>query len=122
MQIDAKSKKAMHFISLIKQYQELALTTRETGEFLGRRTEITWEHGEGDLIERSESKGDVSFQLADYYEKRVFNLERLLKELIETLDQPLTLPINLEDMMVLHPAFQRILWDSVCPSPIDPWV
>ena len=32
-----------------------------------------------------------------------------LKELLETSNQPLTLPINLEDVMVLHPLFQRIL-------------
>ena len=67
--MDANSKKAMHFISLTKQYQELALTARDAGEFLGRRAEITWEHGEGNLIERSERKGDALYQLADYYER-----------------------------------------------------
>ena len=41
VQMDANSKKATHFISLIKQCQELALTARETGEFLRRRAEIT---------------------------------------------------------------------------------
>ena len=41
VQMDANSKKAMHFISLIKQYQELALTAHEAGEFLGRRAEIS---------------------------------------------------------------------------------
>ena len=41
MQIDANSKKSMHFISLIKQYQELALTACDASEFLGRRAEIT---------------------------------------------------------------------------------
>ena len=39
-EMDANSKKAMHFISLIKQYQDLALTARDAGEFLGRRAEI----------------------------------------------------------------------------------
>ena len=101
--MDANSKKAMHFISLIKQYQELAVTARDADEFLGRRAEITWRHGEGDLSERSERKWGVLYQLADYYEKRVLNLKRLLKELIETSDQPLTLPINWDDVMVLHP-------------------
>ena len=104
-----QTQKAMHFISLIKQYPKLTLTARDAGEFLGRRAKITWEHGEGYLIERSKHKGDVLYQLADYYEKRVLNLKRLLKELIETSDEPLTLPINLEDVMVLHPPFQRIL-------------
>ena len=56
MQMDANSKKAMHFISLIKQYQELAVTARHANEFLGRRAEIIWGHGEGYLSERSESK------------------------------------------------------------------
>ena len=49
------------------------------------------------------------YQLADYYEKRVLNLKRLLKELIETSDQPLSLPINWEDVVALGPPFHRIL-------------
>ena len=101
--MDANSKKAMHFISLIKQYQELAVTARDADDFLGRRAEIIWGHRKGDLSEQSERKWGVLYQLADYYEKRVLNLKRLLKELIETSDQPLALPINWDDMMVLHP-------------------
>ena len=100
--MDANSKRVMHFISLIKQYQELAVTMHDADEFLGRRSEIIWGHGEGDLSERSEHKWGVLYQLADYYEKRVLNLKRLLKELIETSNQPLTLPINWDDVMVLH--------------------
>ena len=109
MQMDANSKKAMHFISLIKQYQELAVTARHANEFLGRRAELIWGHGEGYLSERSESKWGVLYQLADYYEKRVLNLKRLLKELIETSDQPLALPINWEVAVVPPPPFHRIL-------------
>ena len=120
--MDANFKKAMHFISLIKQYQELAVTVCNANEFLGRRAEIIWGHGEGDLSERSERKWGVLYQLADYYKKRVLNLKRLLNKLIETSNQPLTLPINWDDVMVLHPPFQKILSDSVCPSPVDPWV
>ena len=92
----------MHFTSLIKQYQELAVTARDANEFLGRRPEIIWGHGEGDLSERSERKWGVLHQLAHYYEKRVLNLKRLLKELIETSNQPLTLPVNWDDVMFLH--------------------
>ena len=36
VQMDAKSKKAMHFISLLKQYEELALTAHHAGSLLGR--------------------------------------------------------------------------------------
>ena len=100
--MDANSEKAIHFISLIKQYQKLAVTAHDANEFLGRRAEIIWGHSEGDLSERSERKWMVLYQLADYYEKRVLNLKHLLKELIETSDQPLTLPINWDNMMVLH--------------------
>ena len=82
--MDANSKKAMHFISLIKQYQELVVTARDADEFLGRRAKITWGHGEGDLSERSEPKWGVLYQLANYYEKRVLNLKRLLKDLNKT--------------------------------------
>ena len=101
--MDTNSKKAMHFIRLIKQYQELAVTARDANEFLGRRAEIISGHGEGDLSERSEREWGVFYQLADYYEKRVLNFKRLLKELIETSNQPLALPINWYGLMVIHP-------------------
>ena len=39
--MDANSKKVMHLISLIKQYQELAVTVHDSNEFLERRAEIT---------------------------------------------------------------------------------
>ena len=68
-----------------------------------------WERVEGDLSEWSERKGDVLYQLANYYEKRILNLKRLLKELIETSDQHLTLPINCEHVVVHSPPFHRIL-------------
>ena len=38
MEMDANSKKAMHFISLIKQYQELAVTVRDADEFLKKES------------------------------------------------------------------------------------
>ena len=59
--MDANSKKAMHIISLIKQYQELAVTARDANEFLGRRAEIIFGHGEEDLSERSERKWGVLY-------------------------------------------------------------
>ena len=49
------------------------------------------------------------YQLANYYEKRVLNLKRLLEELIETSDEPLTVNTNWEDMVALGPHFHRIL-------------
>ena len=122
MQIDANCKKALHFISLIKQCRELALTTHKASQILRRRAWIMWEHIEGDLREWSQHKGDVLYQLANYCEKRVLNLKRLMKELIQTLHSLPTLPINWEGMVVLPPPFHRILWDSICTSPIDPWV
>ena len=91
--MDANSQKRMHFIGFIKQCRELALMAHEASGFWRRRAEITWEHGQGDLSEWSERKGDVLYQLVDYYEKRVLNLKRLLKDLIETSDRPVTLPI-----------------------------
>ena len=107
--MDANSKNAMHSIRLIKRYQKLALRARDAGEFLGKRAEITWEHGEGHLSEWREHTGDVLYQLADYYEKRILNLKGLLKELIENSEQPLTLPINWEDVVNIPPPFHKIL-------------
>ena len=56
--MDAKSKKAMHFIKLIKNYKELAPTARDAGKFLARRAVTAWENGEEDLTEWSERKGE----------------------------------------------------------------
>ena len=63
-----------------------------------------WEHGQGELSEWSERKGDNLYQLGNYYKKRVLNLKRLFKELIETSHQPLTFPINWEGVVVLPPT------------------
>ena len=59
VQMDANSKKAMHFISLSKQCQVLTLTTCDASEFQRRRAEFTWDHGQEDLSEWSERKGGV---------------------------------------------------------------
>ena len=109
MELDASSQKAMHFISLVKQCQELALAACDAGEFLRRREKTAWEHGQEDLSEWSEGKGDDLYPLCNDYEKRVLNLKRLLKELIETSDQPLTLPINWEGVVVLGSPFHKLV-------------
>ena len=109
MEMNAKSKKAMHFIELIKQYKELALTARDAGKFLGRRAVTMWENGEEDLSERSEHRGDGLYQLVDFYERGVIKSKRLLVELIETSDEPLTVDINWGDVVALPPPFHRIL-------------
>ena len=70
VEMDAKSRKLVHFIKLIKQCKELASTTRDTGKFLRRMAVTMWEHGEEDLSEWSERKGDSLYQLANFYEKR----------------------------------------------------
>ena len=99
----------MHFIKSIKQYKELALTVRNAGKFLGRRAVTMWENGEEDLSEWSERRGDGLYQLVDFYERGVIKLERLLVELIETSDEPLTVNMNWRDVVDLGPPFHRIL-------------
>ena len=109
VEMEAKSQKAMHFIELIKQYKELALTARDAGKFLGRRAVTMWKNGEEDLSEWSERRGDGLYQLVDFYERGVIKLRRLLVELIETSDEPLTVDINWGDVVALSPPFHRIL-------------
>ena len=41
VELDAKSKREMHFINLIKQCKELASTAQDAGKFLGRRVVTT---------------------------------------------------------------------------------
>ena len=83
----------MHFTKLIKQYKELVLTARDAGKFLGRRAVTMWENGEEDLSEWSERRGDGLYQLVNFYETGVIKLKRLLVELIETSDEPLTVDV-----------------------------
>ena len=65
VEMNAESKKAMHFIELIKQYKELALRTRDASKFLGRRAVTMWENSEEDLSEQSEQRGDGLYQLVN---------------------------------------------------------
>ena len=109
VELDSKSEKAMQFIKLIKQAKELAPTARDAGRFLARRAVTTWENGEEDLSEWNERRGESFYQLANYYEKRVLKLKRLLVELIETSDEPLIVNINSEDLVALGPPFHKIL-------------
>ena len=71
VEMNAKSKKAMHFIELIKQYKELALTARDAGKFLGIRPVTMWENDEEDLSEWIERRGDGLYQLVNSYERGV---------------------------------------------------
>ena len=99
----------MYFVKFIKQYKELALTARDAGKFLERMAVTMWENDEEDLSEWSERRGDGLYQLVDFYERGVIKLKRLLVELIETSDEPLTVDINWGDVVALPPPFHRIL-------------
>ena len=58
VEMDAKLKKAMRVIKLIKQCKGLASTTQDASKFLGKRPVTTWEHGKEDVSKWSERKGD----------------------------------------------------------------
>ena len=68
-----------------------------------------WELGKEELIEWSKQKVDNLYQLANFYEKGVVKIKRLLLELIKTSDQPLTLPINWGDVVILGPPFDKLV-------------
>ena len=76
---------------------------------------MSWEDGEEDLVEWNERKGDVLYQMVEFYEEGVVKLKHRLQELIETSDTPLTVNINWGGLRILGPPFQRILSDVVCP-------
>ena len=61
------------------------------------------------------------YQLVNFYERGVIKSKRLLVELIETSDEPLTVDINWGGVVALPPPFHRILLDSVCLSSVDLW-
>ena len=94
VEMEAKPKRTMHFIKLIKPNKELALIAQDVGKFHGRRAVTMWENHEEDLSQWSEQKGGALYELGNYYEKRVLNLKRILVELIETLDEPFIVNIN----------------------------
>ena len=99
----------MHLINLIKQCKELASTARGAGKFLGRRVVTTWEVGEEELSGWSGRKGDDLYQLAKFYENGFVKFKRLLLKLIETSDQPFTLPINWGEVVVFGPLFHKLV-------------
>ena len=68
-----------------------------------------WENEEEDLSEWREQRGDSYYQLVNFYQRGVIKLKRLLIELIETSDEPLTMDINWGDVVALPPPFHRIL-------------
>ena len=68
-----------------------------------------WENGEEDLSEWSERRGDGLYQLVNFFEGGVIKLKRLLVELIETSDEPITVNINWGDVVALGPPFHGIL-------------
>ena len=59
VEMDAISRKAIHFIKLIKQDKELASTTQDASKFLWRRVVTTWEHGEEDLRSGASEKETI---------------------------------------------------------------
>ena len=67
------------------------------------------ENGEEDLSEWREQKGDDLYELVNFYKRGVIKLKRLSVELIETLDEPLTVNTNWGDVVALGPPFYRIL-------------
>ena len=102
MEMSAKTKKAMVLINLIKDYRELALTARDCGEFFGNMMGIDWELGDGDRSEWDQRKGDDIYQVAYEYEEQVVKLKRRLLDLVESSDEPLSVPINWRDVGILR--------------------
>ena len=49
---------------------------------------MSWEHGEEDLVEWKERKGDGLYQMVELFEEEVIKLKRRLQELFETSDNP----------------------------------
>ena len=94
MKMNVESKKAMVLINSIKDYRELALTTRDCGEFFVTMAEIDWELGDGDESEWDERKGDVMYQVINDYEGQAVKLKRRLLALIESSDEPFTSLVN----------------------------
>ena len=67
------------------------------------------EHGEEDMSEWSDRKGDDLYQLINFYEKGAIRLKRLLLKSIETSYYPLTVDINWEDVVILGLPFNKLL-------------
>ena len=92
--MNAQTKKSIVLVNLMKDYKELALSTWDCGEFFGNMMEFDWELGDGDRSEWDERKADVICQIVNEYEEQIFKVQRCFLDHIESLDEPLTVPIN----------------------------
>ena len=82
---------------------------RKVGEHFERSAVAWWCHGNGDVVEWSEWKGDYLYNAVELYEKEAIKSTDQLYELIKSLGVPLTLHSNWRDMEMLGPQFLRLL-------------
>ena len=104
-----KKEKARNLIERIKMYRELALTAREAGAYVGGSAVTWWRHGDEEMVEWSERKGDQLYSIVDFYEREAVKATDQLYELIRSLDVSLDLPINWRDAALLGPPWLRLL-------------
>ena len=88
MKMNAKMKKAIVLVNLIKDCRKLALSACYCGKFFGNMKGIDWELGDSDRSEWDKRKGDVLYQLVNEYEEQVVELRRCLLDLIDSSDEP----------------------------------
>ena len=100
-------------------YKELALTAREAEAYFGGSAVTWWRHGDEEMVESSERKGDQLYNLLELYERETVKATSQLYEPISSSDVLLNLPINWGGAVLLGPSFLRLLWGSIGDHPRD---
>lgn len=115
--MNAKTKKSIVLVNLMKDYKEIDLSTGDCGEFFSNMMEFDWELGDGDRSEWDKRKADVICQIVNEYEEQIVKVQRCFLDHIESLDEALTVPINQRDVGILVTPFHKVFWvagDFVC--------
>lgn len=99
----------MHLIGIIEVHKEPLLIEREVGEHFGRSAVTWWCHGNDDMVERREQKGDFLYNMVVLRERETVKATDQLHKLIISLDVPFIPHINTRDLETLGPQFLRLL-------------
>ena len=90
-------------------YKELDVIAREAGGYFERSAMTWWHHGDEEMMEWSERKGDHLYSMVELYEREAVKATDQLYELISSSDVLLDLSINWRCAVMLTPPFLRFL-------------
>ena len=91
-----KREKAKILIEKTKQYRDLAKTAQEVGRYFEGSAIAWWRHGNEEMVDWSERKGDHLYNITEYYKEEAVKSSNQLYTIIGTSEIHLEARIKLE--------------------------